>query len=289
MTKINLLILIAFIIALCRAEEKEMHKIYDTKSNKEINLNELASELSNYDVIFFGESHNSAVLHRLEIKLIREFYKENKNLIISAEMFERDTQLFIDQYINGEIKEDEFLQNSRPWSNYSTDYRPIVEFCKDNKLQFIAANVPRRYAKLINLQGEDAAENLPENEQKFIASQIKALDNEYKKRFFATMSSNMMHGGKMPMKMNLDNLYSAQCVKDDTMAESIAKEAGKNKKIIHINGKFHSDAHLGTANKLHLLKPGLKIAVITAFEIENRDFELTEKQRKDGDFVILFN
>jgi uncharacterized iron-regulated protein len=248
----------------------------------------MADKLIEYDVVFFGELHDSTVLHKLEIDLLKRLYNRENKLVISMEMFERDVQDVVDNYLADRITVDEFLENSRPWPNYSSDYKPLIDFAKEKKLQLVAANIPRRYAKIVNMQGWVGIENLPKSERKYVSSEMKVLDNEYKKRFFATMKSNMAMGGRMPMKMNLDNIYAAQCIKDDTMAESIAQYYKSGTKIIHYNGKFHSDAHLGTVNKLHILRPELKIAVISAFEVDDLEVELTEQQAEEGEFIVLF-
>jgi hypothetical protein len=46
------------------------------------------------------------------------------------------------------------------WSNYQTDYRPLVDFAKENNLRFIATNIPRRYASMINKMGIKALKEL---------------------------------------------------------------------------------------------------------------------------------
>jgi uncharacterized iron-regulated protein len=45
------------------------------------------------------------------------------------------------------------------WSNYQTDYRPLVDFAKEN-LRFIATNIPRRYASMINKMGIKALKRI---------------------------------------------------------------------------------------------------------------------------------
>ena len=89
---------------------------------------------------------------------------------------------------------------------------------------------------------------------------------------------------KMPPQ-RLAAVYAAQCLKDDKMAESIAAfaDAHQNMQILHINGCFHSDAHLGTAQKLETLRPELKVAVITPLEREQKG------EKPAGDFVVWFD
>jgi uncharacterized iron-regulated protein len=288
--KVKLLVTITILLIIIGVNgiEEKNYKLYDSDYKGQISLDEMADKLIEYDVVFFGELHDSTVLHKLEIDLLKRLYNRENKLVISMEMFERDVQDVVDNYLADRITVDEFLENSRPWPNYSSDYKPLIDFAKEKKLQLVAANIPRRYAKIVNMQGWVGIENLPKSERKYVSSEMKVLDNEYKKRFFATMKSNMAMGGRMPMKMNLDNIYAAQCIKDDTMAESIAQYYKSGTKIIHYNGKFHSDAHLGTVNKLHILRPELKIAVISAFEVDDLEVELTEQQAGEGEFIVLF-
>jgi uncharacterized iron-regulated protein len=37
---------------------------------------------------------------------------------------------------------------ARLWKNYKTDYKPLVDFAKENYFDFIATNMPRRYASV---------------------------------------------------------------------------------------------------------------------------------------------
>lgn len=97
-----------------------------------------------------------------------------------------------------------------------------------------------------------------------------------------------MNSPEAPMKMppaRLAAVYAAQCLKDDKMAESIAafSDAHKKMQVLHINGCFHSDAHLGTTQKLEALRPKLKVAVITPLERKQKGVQPA------GDFVVWFD
>jgi len=283
------IIIVAVLVLLLLPVFCQEYKIIDSKLNKTIELREMAEKLGSYDVIFFGEYHDNKILHSLEIELLKLFYSNNKNLVISMEMFERDVQMMIDKYLNEDISEEEFLAESRPWPNYQSDYKPLLEFAKKNKLNVIAANIPRRYASMISKQGMNALDSLSQEEKKFIAKKHKVFNDEYKERFTQTMKNNMAHR-KMPMskQMNLDLIYAAQCIKDDTMAESILKyqRIPPRRKVIHYNGDFHSRGHLGTAQKIKLLEPMLKIAVIAPVMCEG-EYNWDEEDLKEGDFLIL--
>lgn len=58
---------------------------------------------------------------------------------------------------------------ARLWNNHKTDYKPLVDFAKNNRTPFIATNVPRRYASMVFREGFEALNSLPSNEKKWIA------------------------------------------------------------------------------------------------------------------------
>ena len=263
----------------CRFDEGKPESLNRNKGGL-LSIEQLADELTQYDVIFFGEYHDNAILHRMEFDLLKALYEKNPNLAVSMEMFERDVQRELSKYMQGIITEESFLENSRPWNNYRTDYRPLIEFAKEKRLHVIAANVPRRLAAEVSRGGMEAFEAFPEKDKRNAARKLNAPDDDYKKRFMNTMS-----GGMHPMgKLNKEFLYMAQCLKDDTMAESIAnhREQFPEQKIIHFNGDFHSNSYLGTVSRLATLMPELKIAVITPVPKLLEDVKF-----KMGDYLIM--
>ena len=284
------IIVVALVILILPAFCQE-YKIIDSKLNSEMELKEMVEKLGDYDVIFFGEFHENRILHALEFELLKMFHSNNKKLIVSMEMFERDVQPILDKYLSNEISEEEFLKNSRPWPNYETDYKPLIEYAKENELDVVAANIPRRYANMISKQGLNALDSLSAEEKKFVTKNHIVFEDEYKERFIKTMKEEMAHSSKMPkgMKMNFDLIYAAQCIKDDTMAESILKyqRIPPRRKVIHFNGDFHSSKHLGTAQKIQALEPMLKIAVITPKGCED-ELIWEDEDLREGEFLILF-
>jgi uncharacterized iron-regulated protein len=234
--------------------------------------------------------HDDILLHKLELELLEILPSNSKEIVISMEMFERDTQVYLDQFMNDEINEEEFILISRAWPNYITDYKPIIDFAKTHKIHVIAANIPRRLANLVSKQGMEALDSLSIEDKKFVSKRKTVFDDEYKERFMAVMQENMAHMPQNPMmgNMNFDLLYAAQCIKDDTMAESMFDYIKYNRKklMIHFNGDFHSRKHLGTAQKLQRDDPVLKIAVITPIVCET-ELSFTEDDKAEGDFLIV--
>lgn len=255
----------------------------DAKSGKELTATQLAQKLAKYDVVFFGEYHDQGEIHKSEAELLEALHKiKGEKLALSMEMFEADNQEKLDSFLAGSLSEEDFLATSRPWPNYKTDYAPLVNFAKEHKMPVVAANVPRFLAAHVAKNNASTA-GIEAQYQQWLPKHTYAPEGAYKDKFYAQMNSP-----EAPMKMppaRLAAVYAAQCLKDDKMAESIAafSDAHKKMQVLHINGCFHSDAHLGTAQKLEALRPELKVAVITPLERKQKGTEPA------GDFVVWFD
>jgi len=242
---------------------------------KEIPVDTLIVELDAYDVIFFGEKHDSPVSHKFELELLKRL-SANHKVVLSLEMFERDVQKWVNEYLHGRIDEEEFLSKSRPWPNYKSDYRPLIEYAKENNIPVVASNIPRWIANKVAKNGMGILDT-PNADKNWFSKKIFPDNQEYRKRFYETMRHIRMPGMK---KQSMENFYLAQCLKDATMAESIAmvRDKYKDAKIIHMVGSFHCDYHLGTVYYLLKTSPELKICVITT---------APEAEKGIGEYVVI--
>lgn len=272
------------------ASGKSGYRIYDTSSGLPVSLKELGKSIGDYDVMAFGEYHDNPVLHRLEEELLIEVYAQHPNLAVALEMFERDAQQTLNAYLAGRLDEAAFLEQSRPWKNYGSDYRPLVEFAKEKGLRVLAANIPRSmaayYARQGTLDGIDGAM------RHYLPAAHRAPDGEYRQRFFAQMQAISEKHTVMAMtEKQMEAFYRAQCLKDDTMAESIVEHHRRypERKVIHYQGDFHSHYRLGVTEKLQALEPELKVLVITPVYVEQfKNLSTKAKNlQADGDIVIF--
>ena len=282
MKYIIVILIIIMNITILSAEE---YRIVDSRTGKTLSLQQMANELKKYDLIFFGEDHDNATLHKLERELV-PLLDTKRELILSLEMFERDVQSDLDAYIENWLTEDEFLAKSRPWSNYKDDYRPLIEYAKQKKLTVIAANIPRSIAGKMARTGPDFTDTLPEEDKKWLPNKISYPDDSYKKAFLETLEN--MHSPMM--NNNPDWLYQAQCLKDETMAESIvnALKMKPKARVLHFNGDFHSRYFSGTVSRVQEILPKKKIAVISPSCRENwQTANLTAEEKNAGTYIIF--
>ena len=260
--------------------DKPAYQIFNEKG-RTVKYKKMLRKIADADVVFFGELHNNPVAHWLQLEVTRDLYKEkNGNLVLGAEMFEADNQVIIDEYLQGTIRQKDFENEARLWSNYETDYKPLMEMAADSGLRFVATNIPRRYAALVNTKGLKALDSLSQEAKKWIAPLPVEFDSTLTgyKKMKEMMGVMGGHGRTM-------NIVKAQAVKDATMAHFIAENLQPGKQFIHYNGAYHSDNFEGIIWYLNRMKPDLNIKTITTKEqVELKD--LHEKHEGVANFII---
>ena len=278
MKKIIFTLFATMIAALSWAQSPVAYTLFDKDGNK-VEYRAMIEEISLQDLVFLGEIHNCPIAHWMEKLIIEDLYAiHGDKLMLGAEMFERDDQLLVNEYISGLIPESRFKVEAKLWQNYETDYKPIIEFAKTNKLPFIATNVARRYANIVAKEGLKALDKVSEEAHAWLAPlPIEYISNPLVDAYF----SHMMNPGMK--KTPSTNLAEAQVVKDATMAWSISQTL--KEKFVHINGSFHSTGHAGIINYLNVYRPGLKIATIEVVRQDQID-TLNEKSKGNADYFI---
>jgi uncharacterized iron-regulated protein len=213
------------------------------------------------------------------LELTKDLHKEKQgSLILGAEMFETDDQLIRDEYLSGTIKEKNFKKEAKIWPNYETDYRPLVNFAKENNLEFIATNVPRRYASVVHKGGFEALEELSDPAKALFAP----LPINYDPELPGYKGMLEMMGG---MGHANDNLPKAQAIKDATMAHFILQNFKQGKVFIHYNGGYHSKNSEGIVWYLNQQNKDLKILCISAEEQPQLD-SLNSEFKQTANFIL---
>ncbi len=246
---------IIFIVLIAFKTDKFAFKIYNA-NGKESNYEQLLKAAQNADIILFGEEHDNPICHWLQLELTQDLFEIKKDkLILGAEMFEADDQIALTEYINGKHSDKTFKEEVKLWQNFKTDYKPLLDFAKNNHLEFIAANIPRRYANLVYNKGIEKLDSLDPEAKKWICPLPMKYDADLKcyKEIYEAAGG---HGGQ--------NLPKSQAIKDATMAFFILKNWTKEKIFIHFNGTYHSNYHQGIEWYLKQENPKLKIITIAA-------------------------
>ncbi|MEM9985244.1 MAG: ChaN family lipoprotein [Bacteroidota bacterium] len=265
-----------------QAQNKPAYLLFDAKG-KSIKYRKMIKHLGKAEVILFGELHNNPIAHWLELEMLIDLQQKfpERELQVGAEMFETHQQKNMDALFAGDLKEEDFEKETDLWSNYPTDYRPILRFCKEGGIPLSATNVPRRWARMVSKEGPESLANLSEKEQQLLPPLPYPID--YELPSYAAMKDLMGgHGGGM----NLNYFIAAQAIKDASMAHQILQSFSEDVLYYHLNGSYHSDNKEGIAWYLEHYRPGTRIQNITVVE-QSQLNSLSEEHLGKADFIIL--
>jgi len=254
--------------------QKEPYVIFNGKGKK-MKYKKMKKVLQEQDIILFGEYHNNPITHWLQYELTNELH-QNRQLILGAEMFEADNQEALSNYVANKIDAKALDTLARLWPNYKTDYAPLVNFARKEQLDFIATNIPRRYASMVFKGDFKALDILSDEEKSWIAPLPIAFDSELPtyKKILVEMGD---HGSP--------KLVKAQAIKDATMAHFILANYRQDHLFIHYNGAFHSDYYEGILWYLKRENANLNYATISTVSQESLD-KLEADHLGKADFII---
>lgn len=257
------------------AQDKKAYQLFDAKGKK-TSYKKLLKASEQSELVLFGEYHDNPISHWLQLELTKDLHK-TQSLVLGAEMIERDNQLQLNQYLSGEINQKALDTLARLWNNHKTDYKPLVDFAKQNNLRFIATNIPRRYASMVYRGGFEVLDTLSVEQKQWIAPLPVKYDvslPQYQKM----LEMGKDHGG--------ENLPKAQAIKDATMAFSILENLQPNSVFVHYHGSYHSDFYEGIYWYIKQDKP--QINIVTIATVSQSDLSKLEEEHKDkADFIIV--
>ena len=278
---LSFILLFIFPILVSAQDLNQHYKVYDVKRKQIIQLDDIVADMAKADVLFFGEEHNDSIGHYLEVTLFKKLATTYQNQVgLTLEMFHTDVQTVINEYLAGIISEKNFTKEARAWNNYK-DYKPMVEFAKNEGIAVIGGNAAARYSNAVTKNGLGILSKLPASSKQFLPpNTVDTLTGRYYEKFIGLLGG---HG------MGTMKVYQSQNFWDATMAWSIAKFAKENKgkKIFQVNGRFHSDEKLGTYAQLQKYAPKLKALNIASFAAEDFENPNWEKYQNLGDYVIV--
>ena len=215
---------------------------YDLLSGKESSLDAFLTASDKYQFIFLGESHDDPVHHQIQAKVLDGLVKRGRNVTVGFEMFTRPNQSNINRWTLGKWSDDEFIENAnlkKEWGFPYPLYKPVFDTIKENKLPMVALNVPRDWVRAV---GKNGLKGLTPEQQAQVPTV--GTDNASHKAVF-----NAMMGGHPMTGPTGDNIYAAQCLWDEGMADTAikyissrygsVKEMPKNSVFVIVAGAGH--------------------------------------------------
>ncbi len=291
-----------------------------TGSGKPASIDDIVAEMERVQVVFIGESHDDPTGHMLEAELLERAYEaygapssndeSPRAVALSLEFFQRDVQPILDEYLAGLITEKAFRADSRPWPRYETDYRPLIEFSKENSLAVIAANAPRRYTTRVTMSGRESLNDLsPEALATLAPLPYGQPSDEYRDQWVQVISEVMQEEGMkcgLPIPepeegeeavqprapvgshSNMGNQLHSQVLWDATMAYWISEYLAQQPDglVLHMVGGFHVERGTGTPEHLEAYRPGTSRLIVAMRPVEDIDTFEPAPNGEWGDYVI---
>jgi len=306
--------------------EGEDFRVYDAEGRAR-SFAHILEALDEADAVLVGESHDDRVGHGVEAQLLVRAAQRfgaveeggRRPVVLSLEMFERDVQYILDEYLAGLITEDQFLASARPWDRYRTDYRPMVEFARAHGLPVVAANAPRRYINRVSRLGPASLAELPEEARRFLPPlPFPGPSRAYRQEWDAVMAEMMAEAadgsgaeavgdarpedpheetepsphdppGEEPATHDTGYALYAQALWDAAMGEAVAHalEARPGALVVHFAGSFHVARGTGIPERLPEYRPGTRVLTVVLRPVDDILAWEDEEHEELADFVVL--
>ena len=272
---------------------KEVKVVLDavtaSATGEQITPREAVARLAGTRVIFIGESHTAMDFHRVQKKVVAELHRAGKKVMIGLEMYPFTEQKYLDDWSNGYLTENGFLQLSHWYKNWGYNwnyYRDIFLYARDNGMRMFALNAPREVVSAVSKKGLD---NLTPEERAFIAPKIDTASEEHFTLFkaFFEEASEGMHA--MMNDAQARAMYASQCTWDATMGynaiRALNEFGDQNSVMVVLIGSGHVAYNLGILRQSAQWYQGKMASIIPIQVLDERDRPIESVQASYADYV----
>lgn len=192
--------------------------ILSATTGKPIRFEQLLAELKGVRLVYIGESHTDRTHHRIQLDIINGLYEATGEITVGMEMFDFTYQPVLDQWTRGDLDEDEFLAKVHWYANWRYPfelYREVLETVRDNRIPLVGLNIPFHIPPKVRIGGLD---NLTDADRRYLPDEIDTSDEDHRAYVEPVFRRHSFRHGA-----SFDYFYEAQCLWDETMAETIAR------------------------------------------------------------------
>ncbi|MBC2716793.1 MAG: ChaN family lipoprotein [Desulfobacteraceae bacterium] len=208
--------------------------IISSERKSPISFDTLMKDLETMRIVFVGEHHNNPAHHDFQLKILTALYEKNPQLTVGMEIFDQTYQPILDQWSAGALDRQAFIEKVHWYANWKFDfelYGKLLDFIKNNQIPIVALNIPSRVTARIAVGGID---NLFPSDSQFLPQSIDLSNSDHRTYIEKIFSHHNIKG-----RDNFEYFYSAQCVWEDVMAESISKHIDNSVMLV-----FTGNGHL---------------------------------------------
>ncbi len=263
--------------------------VRDGHTGASLTFDALLDELATADVVFLGETHTDETTHRVELAVLEGLLaRRDGRVALAMEMFERDVQALLDRYLAGEVDEAYFLERSRPWGNYRTGYRPLVEAARAAGAPVVASNFPSHLRRVFATKKGAALEAIDERAHGWVPAEFHPNTPEYWRRVDNAVRGHSAMMRSMGGDGDPERTYATQSLWDNSMGDACAKalDANPGHSVLHVNGGFHSQYWDGTVRQLRLRKPDARVLTVSILPTANPQVAVVDG-KPWADYVVF--
>ncbi|MEO8180911.1 MAG: ChaN family lipoprotein [Deltaproteobacteria bacterium] len=244
----------------------------------------LWQELARAHAVCLGEQHDSPAHHFAQRRALEEIaarsISERRVFAVGFEMFQRPYQAALSGFVGGTLPEAQFLTDSEYKERWGFDfslYRPLLDAAREFSLQALALNAPKELTRKV---GRTGLGSLDAGEKQYLP-ELDLGNADHKAYFDAAMGEHPMPAGGP----KLENMYAAQVLWDETMAETASTwlaHAGASSRLMVFAGAGHCHKTAIPARITRRVQfPVLSVTPVLASELP------TFKDRNRYDWLIV--
>ena len=253
------------------------HRLFDLNRDKELLMSQVLTDLKKNRIVLVGERHSNRQHHMAQLAVIRALNEAGVRVAVGLEMFRKESQPALDQWIAGKIDDDRFEKIYYDNWNYPWQaYRKIFEYARDHQIPMIGLNVPREITRQVSRNGFKSLSP----QQKGKISEVSCIVDQEYMNYIRKAFGGHGHG-----QLNFIYFCEAQLVWDSAMAVYALDYLKKSPEsiVVILTGTGH--AQKGAVPRQIRARSKLPYAVILP-EIPGSIVADTITS-KDADYIIL--
>lgn len=264
-------------------------RYYNPAAQHTASIEETLRRVAKYRVVLLGEHHNNAEHHRWQLHTVAALAALRPKLVLGLEMIPRRLQPVLNQWVKGELSEEEFVKKldwDAIWSFDIEYYLPLLHLARMQRIPLHALNVERQLFNRVTRDGWNA---IPSNQREGVTTPAPASKGYL--RYLA--GSFLRHNppassddtGSTPPQNGEKFLrfVQGQLLWDRAMAEGLAKVArlANAPLVIGMMGSGHIVNRYGVPEQLAQLKVA-DVAVLVPWDA---NFDCTQLKENFADAV----
>lgn len=249
------------------------------QANQSVPNNELLAQAAQQQVVLLGERHDAIDHHRWQLSTLAGLYALRNEMIIGLEMLPRHAQPVLDDWVAGELNENELLEQTQWRETWGFDpalYLPIFHFARLQQIPLIALNITPALRQRLSSEG---FENVPADQRHYIPAPQDA-PAAYQQRLQEAFEQHAMD---MDDPDRLTRFINAQLSWDVAMAQGLADEAHQGYLAVGLMGLGHVIYNEGVAHQLN----GMGVEhTLSLLPWERNDCQIPDPSLADAVFVL---